>query len=399
MGAIKGKGAGPEPTPVVKPSKALDEALRAYEQAMKDGNLDLALDELRKARGLAPADDRVKKASADLATRLSQRSDLSTSEGKLEAALADMRAARDLDPENSQVKSSTTRWSQFFADRANRLMDAQKLGEAESQVKAALDLDPENVTAKKTGKRVAQAYAIRAANFLNEGKEAEARASLDSALKLDSQNELATMLHHSVVDDPVKELGTKSFAYTVKTGDTLSRISEQFLKEQYRFYLLARYNGIAVPRSLKVGQSIKVPGTKPPPQPIESKSRIAEPRPQPIPTTPVGPDASGNAASAYEDCKREWKSGDKGRAYSLCREANRLDPKNAQIQKDTERLHDELAQSLDRKAREAYRRQDLEGCISLWDKYLELVPGNESAKIERDRCERLKREIEGVGAK
>jgi len=287
------------------------------------------------------------------------------------------------------VKSSSTRWSQFFAERAIRLMDAQKLGEAESQVKAALDLDPENATAKKIGKRVAQAYAIRAANFLNEGKEAEARASLDSALKLDPQNELATMLHHSVVDDPVKELGTKSFAYTVKTGDTLSRISEQFLKEQYRFYLLARYNGIAVPRSLKVGQSIKVPGTKPPPQPIEGKSRITEPRPQP-PQTPVEPEASGKAASAYEDCKREWKSGDKGHAYSLCREANRLDPKNVQIQKDTEKLHDELAQSLDRKAREAYRRQDLEGCISLWDKYLELVPANESARIERERCVRLR---------
>jgi len=401
-GALGSKDKRPtpqEPSPVGQAGANVADALKRVNQLMADGKLDDASVELKKAREAAPGDDRVKKTSADLATKLAQRADVLTYEGKLDLAFADLRAARELDPGNPQVKSSSVRLSQIFADRAARLLDGQKLGDAEGQAKNALELDPDNVTAKRIGKRVAQAYSLRAANQLDEGKEAEARVGLDSALKLDPANELANMLHRSIVDDPVKELGSKSFPYTVKSGDTLSRISEQFMKEQYRFYLLARYNGISVPRSLKVGQTIKVPGTKPPPAAEVRIREKATPPPPPIQPSQVEPDASRSAASAYEECKREWKIGDKERAYALCREASRVNPRDDKIRQDTEQLRQELIQSYDRKAREAYRRQDLDGCITLWDKSLELAPGNESAKNERERCVRLKREIENVGAR
>ena len=381
------------------PSKAeTGKAVKQVERLIAEGKLDEASTALDNLRQSAPTDPGVRKASTDLAAKLAQRADVRTTEGKLDEARADAQKARALDPANPQVKSSSVRLSQFYADRAARLLDGQKLSDAEVQVTHALDLDQDNITAKRVGKRIAQAYAIRAANQLDEGKQAEASAGLESALKLDAQNELANLLYRSIVDDPVQELGTKHFEYKVKPGDTLSRISEQFLKEQYRFFLLARYNGISVPRSLKVGQVIKVPGTKPkePPQ--------ATPPPPPLPPTPkepgpVAPDASARATAVYADCKSEAKAGNKERAYALCREASRLNPKDKQIQQDTERLRQDVLQSLDRKAREAYRRQDLDGCIASWDRYLELAPGAESAKIERDRCERLKGAIEMVGTR
>ena len=128
---------------------------------------------------------------------------------------------------------------------------------------SALELDPENVTANRLAKKIAQDYALRAANLLGEGKELEARGNLDPARKLDPKNELAKTLADTITADPEHEFGAKSFRYTVKTGETLSKIAEQYLNDQYKFYLLARYNGITVPRNLHAGQVIKVPGTRP----------------------------------------------------------------------------------------------------------------------------------------
>ena len=201
-------------------------------------------------------------------------------------------------------------------------------------------------------KRQAQGAALQAATLLDEGKEAEARANLDRALKLDPKNELAKTLLNSITADPEQELGAKFFRYTVKSRDTLSKIAEQYLKDQYKFYLLARYNGIAVPRALQAQQVIKVPGTKPlppPPPPPPSPSRITQPT-QPS----TGPTRADESA----------------------------------------RL--EQIQAYDRKARECYRRQDLDCCISSWDKVLQLDPGNEPAERERDRCVRLRDTINSV---
>jgi hypothetical protein len=239
---------------------------------------------------------------------------------------------------------------------------------------------------------MAQDYALRAANLLDEGKEAEARTNIDAARKLDPKNELANTLLSTLTVDPEKELGTKYFRYTVKSRDTLSKISEQYLKDQYKFYLLARYNGITVPRALQAQQVIKVPGnqTQAAAAPLPS---VPKPKPQPAEKLP--PD-EGRAKAAYDECKR-LEGSDVERAYERCREAARLSP--PQYQAEADRVRAELIQVDDRKAREAYRRQDLDECIKWWDKVKQLDPTNEPAERERDRCVRLRDTINTVGTK
>lgn len=60
--------------------------------------------------------------------------------------------------------------------------------------------------------------------------------------------------------------------YTVKAGDTLSKIAAQY---GTTYQKLAQYNGIANPNIISVGQKIKIPGTAAP-KPSEAKKTVAQ---------------------------------------------------------------------------------------------------------------------------
>jgi tetratricopeptide (TPR) repeat protein len=320
------------------------------------GKLDEASARLKSASQRAPNDPKVRDTTSRLADAFAHRTLLLTNEGQLTGAGVELRKALDLDPANAKAKSVSPQLAQALADRAAKLReenvdrrtgrwrDEGKLKEAQDAVLSALQLDPNNAAAAKLAKRLAQDDALRAANYLDEGKEADARASLEAARALDPRNELANTLYDSITANPEQAFGAKSFPYTIKPGDTLSKISEIYLKEEFKFYLLARYNGIAVPRGLKAGQVIKVPGTKPhvAEQPQSSAKK------QPTPST-AGPPPPSEPV------------GDRAKQIEV----------------------------LDRKARDCYRRQDLDCCIASWNQVLLLDPLNETAKRERDRCVRL----------
>jgi tetratricopeptide (TPR) repeat protein len=230
--------------------------------------------------------------------------------------------------------------------------------------------------------------ALEAANLLDEGKEAEARAKVTEALTLDGRNDLTLLLISTITDDPIKVFGTKSFPYTVRPGDKLSKISEQFLRDQYKFCLLARYNNISVPRGLRAGQVIRIPGTPPvlpPTQPLPGPIRPAG-----NPQSPTHPD------SRYQEGLQLLAAGDKDRAYDAFLQCWKADAGNQQARAQVESLRPELVQLHDRKAREAFRKQDLDTSIKEWDRVLQLDQGNETARLERQRSIELKKHFEEV---
>jgi LysM repeat protein len=240
-------------------------------------------------------------------------------------------------------------------------------------------------------KKQAQRLALDAAILLDEGKEAEAKAKLTDALKLDSRNDLANLLMSTITDDPMK-LGAKSFPYKVQSGDKLSKISELYLKDQYKFYLLARYNNIAVPRSLKAGQVIRVPGTAPV-LPVAISATTPTPvHPPPKSTVPASPQAEHSCQEGLQ----LLSAADKDRAYDAFLQCWKSDPGNQQARAQVESLRPELVRTHDRAAREAFRKQDLDACIKEWDRVLQLDPGNETARLERQRSIELKKHFEEV---
>ncbi|HKQ23917.1 MAG TPA: LysM peptidoglycan-binding domain-containing protein [Burkholderiales bacterium] len=346
------KSADREGQQPIKETNPVDELFARVNGLIDEGKLDEASEKLKTTRELAPSDPRAENVASRLAEAFAQRAQGLLGERKLPEAQAELRKAFALDRTNPKVKSAANQLAQALSDRAVKWRDEGKPNEAQDAVLSALEFDPENVTANRLAKRIAQDHALRAANLLDEGKEPDARTNLDAARKLDPKNELANTLHGTLTDDPEQTLGSKFFKYTVKQGDTLSKVSEQYLKDQYKFFLLARYNGITVPRNLKVGQTIKVPGTRhaqpapPPPPPSRPSADVA---PQRDPSPP--PDQSARM---------------------------------------------EQIQSYDRKARECYRRQDVDCCVSWWDKVLQLDPLNEPAPRERDRCIRLRDTIGNI---
>lgn len=236
-------------------------------------------------------------------------------------------------------------------------------------------------------KAQAQELALHAAKLLDEGHESEARGELQKALALDHENALAKSLMSQITADPVAVLGTKSFKYTVRPGDTLSKIADAYLKDQYKFYILARYNNINPPRSLAAGQVIQIPGTA-----------SATPPPAPPPPVPAAVEGARPGASErlYQDGQQAQRDGDKDRAYDLYMQAAKADPKDQRARAAADQLRPDLIAMHDRKAREAYRRQDLATTIKEWDRVLDLDPNNATARLERRRAEELADRLKSV---
>jgi len=59
--------------------------------------------------------------------------------------------------------------------------------------------------------------------------------------------------------DPLSYLGAEHTTHVVEQGETLSSIARRYLGSAMRFVILARYNALANPKQLEVGQTLKIP--------------------------------------------------------------------------------------------------------------------------------------------
>lgn len=259
----------------------------------------------------------------------------------------------------------------------------------------------------------AQKLAMTAVEMLEGGKEEEAKAELQQALSTDPNNRLAQNLLRQITADPIATLGRDSFSYTVRSTDTLSRIAGRFLNDIYAFYILARYNDIKVPRQVSAGQVLRIPGKAPPPgadreppvrpapppppaaapsPPPPPPAPVASPSPPPPPPAPAEPPPGVKAMRSAEAAER---AGDLDRALVDYNRAAGMDQPGAAAKVADVRR--KLAQRHTQNARAAMAKQDLDGSIRSWDRVLELEPGNDTAKLERQRAVALKEKLKGLG--
>lgn len=247
----------------------------------------------------------------------------------------------------------------------------------------------------------AHKLALDAVDLLDQGREDEAKAVLQQALALDRDNKIANSMMRQIVVDPVGALGSKSFKYTVRPGETLSIIAQRFMGDLHEFYSLARYNGISVPRDVPTGQVIRVPGDAPPePPPRPRPPKLPTPAPVEVeaplpPPTPPPPPENTQAEAAYQNGMKLLRSGQKEQAYGAFQQALRLDPEHKLARTQAEQARLDLIERHSRIAMGALHRQDLAVAIKEWDKVLALDPHNESARLKRqqavDLAERIKK--------
>jgi nucleoid-associated protein YgaU len=261
----------------------------------------------------------------------------------------------------------------------------QAASEARSATVVARPAAPELSPAQ--AKAQAQRLALEAVDQLQNGNEPAAQASLERALEFDAGNDLARRLMDQVKADAEKELGTISFRYSVQRDDSLSKLAQQFLGDRLRFYILAKYNGIANPSRLAVGQVLRIPG----------KAPVAETEVRSTPEPAASPrDASGLIARGRE----LQRAGDFEGAYAALSEAVRREPGNRDAMLQRNSARQALIGAYEREAAQAFQRQNLELAIAKWDRVVDLDPANRKAKLERERALDLQKKMnEKFGAK
>ena len=239
-----------------------------------------------------------------------------------------------------------------------------------------------------------------AAEMLESGNEESAKLELKRALSIDPQNKLALNLTRQMAPDALSTLPRESFAYTVRPGETMSRISQRFLNDTYAFYILARYNDIKVPKLVSAGQVIRIPGKAPapgavpPPPPVEPALRSppvsAPPPPSPPPPPPEPPagERAMRSATAFE------RSGDLVHARAEYQNAASLGQPGASAR--AEQMLAQLVSRYSTAARVALARQDLDGSIANWERVLELDPNNTTANLELGKVRGLKEKLKNV---
>ncbi|HEX6708676.1 MAG TPA: LysM domain-containing protein [Albitalea sp.] len=249
----------------------------------------------------------------------------------------------------------------------------------------------------------AHKIALNAAVLLEGGNEEQAKAELQRALAADPASKLALSLMRQITADPVATLGRESFPYVVRQNDTMSVIAGRFLGDIYLFYILARYNNIAVPKQVAGGQTLRIPGKAPPPStPREAPPReaprveaaappVAAPPPPPVVVAPPPPPEPTPGEKALRSAETAEKAGDLDRALAEYRRAAGLDQPIAEAK--AEQVKKQLVQRHSLAARTAFARQDLDGAIRGWDRVLAVDPGNDTAKLEKQRALTLKEKV------
>ncbi|MEP7208114.1 MAG: LysM domain-containing protein [Casimicrobiaceae bacterium] len=245
-------------------------------------------------------------------------------------------------------------------------------------------------------KAQAQKHVIDAVEQLQNGDEPAARQSVEHALALDPASDLARNLRDQIEADAQKELGSVFFRYTVQRDDSLSKLAQQYLGDRYKFYILAKYNDIANPGRLAAGQVIKIPG-KAPIAPPAVAARPARPDPAPEPTVrtpePEPPATHADAKGLVARSQQLQKDGDLEGAYAAANDATRRDPGNRDAATQREAVRLALVRRYEREAAAAFQRQNLDVAIARWTSVLELDPGNQKARLERERANDLKKRI------
>lgn len=180
-------------------------------------------------------------------------------------------------------------------------------------------------------------------NLLSQGKEAQARADLVRYLAERPRDARAQDMLRQIDTDAATLYGTASYPYTITEDDSLASIAGRLMGSRFRFYGLAKFNGLVVPASAQPGQVIQIPGR---PRPVSAPPRrprtvTAPPREATPATTtaaPARPVVDRGGAQRYRRQGLEQMSaGAIDRSVTLLERAAALDPGNGAIAGDLAR--------------------------------------------------------------
>jgi tetratricopeptide (TPR) repeat protein len=288
-----------------------------------------------------------------------------------------------------------------------------------------------------------------ALQLLQDGQAPLADAELHAYLKDVPDSKPAQELVAQIETPLEKLFPAENFRVTLAKDESLSSLAKTYLGDVMSFYALARYNDIAVPAKVNVGQSIKIPGTAhalaaEKALATKESAETAAPTPTPKPTL--------TAAGIWKEIETDIRQHRYAEAVEFS-EANQFAPSHAQARmvasayaadakakresdpktcaryaikaarfhldadepiKAMETLDIALAVSpgdtqaaalrqqashkiADRKYKEgmiAFQRQDLDGAIAAWDRVVAMEPDYKDVQLNRSQALKLKQNLE-----
>ena len=272
-----------------------------------------------------------------------------------------------------------------------------------------------------------------ALKLLEYGEEEQARVELETYLSRFPNRTKAKRLLDQITTDPSDYYPYESFTVKLKAGEALATLASRYLGDSRQFYALAKFNGIARPRRVYVDQTIRIPLTPYAQRVRAAASKPTEPEPPaeappaPTPEPPAPPPAAdaeiadaeiadakiadeekrladlriAQAAQYAEEANRRLDEGDRLAAMNNYRQAVEFDPDNQAYQTSLASVAQQLVDEYHREALLAYRRQQLDLSIEMWDKLLAIDPGHADAQVYRakaiDLKNRLKRKTRTPG--
>lgn len=211
---------------------------------------------------------------------------------------------------------------------------------------------------------------------LEAGEPEQARAELAAYLEEQPGSEVGADLLRQIDLPPSEYFPADYRDIELASGESLSTLARQYLGSVYQFYALAKYNGIAEPGKLQAGQAIRIPLTD-----YAREVFVME-------------DDPGAVAEQVEPVDMPQPTAEEEQAQT---QLIQLIPVNTsgvsrieaaslpQPAGDPDALH--------RKALDAYRAQDLDLAIELWDEVLTIDPSHESARLYRAQAVELQNRL------
>ncbi len=254
---------------------------------------------------------------------------------------------------------------------------------------------------------------VEALKLLEYGQEERAKVELEAYLARYPGRSKAQHMLDQIVMDPGDYYPFPAFVHRLEPGESLSTLSEKYLGDRMQFFALARYNQISNPRRVQAGQAIQIPLT-PHAERVranETSQASAEPEAAPPAADPAPPEpepveeaiaiepepvdsAVVQAADFAAAAQRSLTDGDKVGAMEQYSRAVELSPDNPDYQSALASAREDVIDQYHREALLAYRSQQLDPAIDLWNRLLELDPDHIDAQVYRSKAMDLKARLE-----
>lgn len=241
---------------------------------------------------------------------------------------------------------------------------------------------------------------------LQNGRYAEGEAALRRYLQEHPQDRAAQFFLRQLKEDPKQALGATYSTHVVQPGESYSTLAAKYLGDPNLFVVLARYNDSTNPSLIRVGSTLRMPGSRTDKAEATAAAPAAGAKdesmtPPPAstqaatPDVPVEPPASPQRARQLEDQSLTlYRQGHHEKAVAMLDQAFTLDPQLKSSDPDFPALSREWVANSHQQAMVLYLDQHLDQAIALWNRILVVDPSYEPAVVYRTRALELKQRLQ-----